>query len=299
MQETTNAQTAQPVKDVYALVTERIVAQLEKGIVPWRKPWTDAGMPRNLVSGKAYRGLNLILLSMLGYEQNLFLTFKQVNDLGGKVKRDEQGHMVTFWKQPEKKEAGEEVVEDAERRKSILRYYMVFNISQCELPDKYQLPEIEPMANLASEAVYEDMPNKPAIRFKEQQAYYNPLQDFINMPKQKSFESNDAYYATLFHELMHSTGHYSRCNRRDLIEMSEFGSDAYSNEELTAEIGACYLAQLTGISSQFEQSAAYIQNWILKLKFDKRLIFTAAGNAQKGVDYILGIQADTDESKTD
>lgn len=285
-------------KDVYGIVTEKIIEQLDKGIIPWHQPWRDAGLPKNIISGKHYRGINLILLSMLGYEQNLFLTFKQVNDLGGKVKKDEHGHIVTFWKQPEKKDVPETANTDEERQKPILRYYVVFNISQCEnLPEQYQNPEIVPVINMACEEVYDNMPNKPLVKFKEPQAYYNPLQDFINMPKQKTFESNDAYYSTLFHEMMHSTGHYSRCNRKDLIEMAEFGSDAYSNEELTAEIGACYLQQLTGIESQFQQSAAYIQNWLLKLKYEKRLIMSAASNAQKGVDYILGEQSEIDEPK--
>jgi antirestriction protein ArdC len=289
-------------KDVYALVNDKIIQQLERGVIPWRQPWLDAGIPCNLISRKPYRGINLLLLAGLGYEQNFFLSYKQVNDLGGRVKRDEKGHIVTFWAYLDKNEENSEAEETENgKKKRVLRYYVVFNIAQCEkipedkLPTKY----IRPTTSIpACEAIVENMPKCPAIRFKENRAYYDPIKDYINMPKQKSFTSDEAYYSTLFHELVHSTGHYNRVCRKGIIEMSEFGSDAYSHEELVAEIATCYLQSCTGITSEFEQSAAYIQSWLWKFKNDKRFIFSASSQAQKATDYILDIKID-DSTKDD
>ena len=121
------------------------------------------------------------------------------------------------------------------------------------------------------------------------------MHDYVNMPKQKSFETDAAYYSTLFHELIHATGHNKRLNRKDLIQMAEFGSEPYSHEELVAEIGACYLQSLTGIEERFEQSTAYIQGWLNALKNDRKFIFSASNAAQKAVDYILNQKADVEE----
>lgn len=306
MENATTQANATPVKDVYSLVTEKIIEQLGKGIVPWQQQWTDSGLPKNLVTGKPYRGLNLILLASQGYFQNDFLSFKQVQELGGKVKKDEKGHMVIYWKlsdksagkQAEDEEAAELAETDTGNKRLLLRYYTVFNVSQCEgLPEKLIQEARVPVTQPYCEHIIKGMLNAPKIQFKEAKAYYNPLLDIINMPKQKSFRSDDAYYSVLFHELVHSTGHHSRLERKELIQMSEFGSDAYSLEELVAEIGTCYLQSLTGIESQFQQSAAYIQGWLAKLKHDKRFIFTAASAAQKAVDHILNVQSDTEEPK--
>lgn len=287
-------------KDVYQIITERVIAQLEQGTVPWHKPWSDAGMPLNLITKRPYRGINAFLLGAHGYERNLFLTYKQINDIGGKVKRDEKGHFVVFWKYPEKTEDGEEAHTDEPlSRKAILRYYVVYNIAQCNgIPERY-LPELEQRdikPIVACEQVVEQMPEKPAIQHKEQKAYYDPLRDIVNMPKMKSFENIESYYATLFHELVHSTGHSKRLARKGLIEMSEFGSEPYSEEELVAEMGTCFLLSHCSISQQFEQSAAYIQGWLKRLKNDRRFLFSAARQAQLASDYILNVKADDQQA---
>ena len=278
-------------KDVYAIINEQIIAQLEKGTVPWLKPWHDGGLPQNAISKKYYRGINILLLAWAGYENNLFLTFKQVTDIGAKVKRDEKGHMVVFWKFPDKNEA-EEQAEEGERSKApILRYYTVFNVSQCEnLPDKYKSVIREAGFIPSCESIIENMPERPQIRFKEQKAFYNPLQDFVNMPKKTSFKTDESYYSTLFHELVHSTGHHSRLKRPGLVQMAEFGDEAYSLEELVAEIGTCYLQSLAGIQNEFTQSAAYIQGWLERLKGERHFIFSACSLAQKAVDFILNVK---------
>lgn len=299
MQEVNAAkQVTPPTKDVYGIITERIIEQLEKGTVPWQKPWTSAGIPKNLISGKAYRGVNIIMLASLGFEQNSFLTFKQIQEIGAKVKKDEKGFPVVYWNITEQEQAEPEG-ESAEAKKSYtLRYYTVFNIAQCEnIPDNLLEQARIVESNSACEDILTGMQDMPVIRHKENKAFYNPVDDYINMPKQKSFTSNDAYYATLFHELVHSTGHHSRLGRDTLIQMSEFGWDMYSQEELVAEIGACFLQCLTGITSQFENNTAYIQGWLWKLKNDRRFIYTAASAAQKAVDHILNVQSEQDESK--
>ncbi len=287
--------------DVYTVINDRIIEQLNKGCVPWQKPWAEAEMPRNLISGKPYRGLNVLLLGMEGYEQNLFLTFDQVKKIGGKVKRGSKGHTVVHWHNPEKKEGQQETQEnDAEKKRGVLKYYTVFNIVQCEnIPERY-LPVVRVAKDIAGgELIVKAMPKCPRIQHKEAKAYYDVVEDFVNMPKKKSFKTDEAYYSTLFHELVHSTGHDSRLARQGVVEMSEFGDEMYSKEELVAEIGTCYLLSFAGIAGEFKNSAAYIQGWLSKLKSDKRIIFIAAKEAQKAVDYILDVQPDQAETVQD
>ena len=285
--------------DVYAIVNQKIIEQLEKGTVPWLQPWTDAGLPKNAVSGKSYRGINIMLLGCMGYANNSFLTFKQLTDIGAKVKKGEKGHMVVFWNVAEKEQPATDSSEQEKNQKkqTMLRYYIVFNVSQCEnIPEKFLSTEDRETTEIPTcEFVVDNMPQRPAIKFKEQKAYYSPSQDFVNMPKKKSFNSDNAYYSTLFHELVHSTGHEKRLNRQSLVNNAKFGSETYSLEELVAEIGTCYLQSHTGITSQFEQSSAYIQGWLQRLKNDKRFIFIASNQAQKAIDFILN-HKDLEES---
>ncbi len=288
-------------KDVYGIITDRIIEQLNKGTVPWRKPWAEAGIPTNFISKRAYRGINIMLLASLGYEQNYFLTPKQLERANGKPKKDEKPYPVIYWNYSDQELSDEEKAEGIEAKKiGKLRYYMVYNVSQCEGLDlksistkATRVQSSEELADLCISA----MPNKPRIQFKEQKAYYDPRLDIVNMPKQKTFESDAAYFSTLFHELLHSTGHVSRLNRKDLVQMSEFGSEPYSHEELVAEIGTCYLQCFTGITGQFEQSAAYIQGWLTKLKNDRRFIFSASTAAQKATDFILNKKHEVEDKE--
>lgn len=293
MEVTTTPSQTRAGNDVYGIITAKIIEQLEKGTVPWQKPWSEAGLPKNIISGKYYRGINMMLLAMEGYERNSFITFKQLQTIGGKVKKGEKAHIVVFWSLLDKSEQDEEQKEQAkeQRKKTILRYYYVFNIAQCEnIPDKY-LPKERMTEEIPScESIVKNMLQCPVIKHKEQRAYYNFKEDFVNMPKKRSFKTDKAYYGTLFHELIHSTGHESRLNRQTLTEMSEFGGEIYSIEELVAEIGTCYLLSYAAINGEFQQSVAYIQGWLMKLRNDKRFIFTAAKASQKAVDFILNIQ---------
>jgi antirestriction protein ArdC len=280
-------------KDVYAIINERIIEQLNKGTVPWRKPWADAGLPKNIISGRHYQGINLMLLAMECYEQNLFLSFKQVHDIGGKIKKGEKGLMVVYWNTVENKEEVPVQAEESteQKKNAILRYYYVFNIAQCEkIPEQYLPKERETKELPSCESIVKAMPQCPPIKHKENAAFYNLTQDFVNMPKKRSFKKDESYYSTLFHELVHSTGHESRLKRNTVMQMAELGGEAYSQEELVAEIGTCYLQSVAGITSEFQQSTAYIQGWLGKLKNDKRFIFQAAKAAQKAVDFILNLK---------
>jgi len=277
--------------DVYKIVTDRVIELLEQGTVPWKKPWTDAGIPANLLSKRPYRGINLWLLLSLNYEQNLFLTWDQLKKIGGSVKQGEHGHVVVFWKTVKRVDNA-----DGDEKKDIplLRYYKVFNVEQCkDIPEGLVLPlvqqEQDPIAEC--EAIFNGMPNCPPVKFKEQKAFYHIVEDYINMPKKKSFKSIESYYSTLFHELVHSTGSEKRLKRPTITEMSEFGSELYSIEELVAELGAAYLCSFAGILAyQIIDNTAYIKGWLSKLKDDKRFIVRASGYSQRAVDHILNIK---------
>ncbi|MBS1511095.1 MAG: DUF1738 domain-containing protein [Bacteroidetes bacterium] len=276
--------------DVYQMVTDRIIELLSAGTIPWKQPWTDSGVPMNLISKRPYRGINLWLLLSLQYERNLFLTWDQLKKMGASVKQGEHGHIVVFWKQVKKQP---EVLDDKEQPKTVpmLRYYKVFNIAQCRDIPNDMLPELvaddgDPLAEC--EAIVQAMPDCPVIQHKEQKAYYSIEGDFINMPKKKSFKTQSSYYCTLFHELVHSTGSEKRLGRSSVTDMSEFGSDSYSLEELIAEMGASFLNSFAGIlDTQIKDSAAYIKGWLSVLKNDKRFIIAASGQAQVAVDFIL------------
>lgn len=278
--------------DLYTTVTDKIIVQLEQGTVPWRKPWADAGIPMNLLSKRPYRGINLLLLMMLNYEKNLFLTFDQLKKIGGNVKKGEHGHIVIFWKSPEKNP--KETEQSKQKQKSVLRYYKVWNVSQCEnIPEKLVpvLSDIELDPIQECETIVQRMPDCPAIVHKKQQAFYDIAKDIINMPQRKTFKTAERYYSTLFHELIHSTGHEKRLNRKTMAEMSETGGEAYSFEELVAELGACYLCNYAAIlDKQIANSAAYLEGWLQKLNSDKRFIVFAAAQAQKATDYILNLK---------
>ena len=272
---------------VYAIITEKIIEQLEKGAVPWRKPWKTI-LPQNLISKREYRGINSILLNSLPSEHPYFLTFRQARALGGFVRHGQRGLPVVFWR----------FIEDEETKKKIpfLRYYTVFNISQCEgiaVPEFYNR-NVQPIEEC--ERIVSGMPNPPQIEFGGNQAFYVPSCDLISIPVRQRFDNAEEFYLTLLHEMVHSTGHISRLNRKGIHESGVgFGREVYSHEELVAEIGASFLNAKAGIVGRtIENSASYIANWLAVLRSDKRLIILAAGQAQKAADYILNVQTSRD-----
>ena len=269
---------------VYQIVTDKIIESLEKGLVPWRKPWIG-GAPANLVSKKEYQGINTLLLNCMGYSSPYWLTFNQAKKLGGSVRKGEKSTIVTFWKQWETKDKET----DKPVKIPLLRYYRVFHVSQCDgIIDPFEgikrdIPPIEHCEHIVA-----DMPLPPTIEEREARAYYRPITDTVNMPARGLFDTSEEYYNTFFHELVHSTGHESRLNRKGISDLTMFGSHEYSKEELVAEIGACYLSNHAGLDEvTFENSTAYIGGWLRRLKSDPKFIVQAAGRAQKAANYIL------------
>lgn len=283
--------------DIYALVTDRIMMALENGTVPWKKPWAT-GLPRNLVSGRHYRGMNVLLLSLgQPFQSPYWLTFKQALDLGGHVRKGERGSIVTFWKfhevREEQSEDGGPVVTVRERPAPLLRYYTVFNAEQVEgievpTPETRDHPPHERIERC--EAILSAMPNAPEVLRDPNKAAYSPVYDTVTIPHLEQFDSAESYYGTLFHELVHSTGHASRLDRPTLGTPAPFGSEDYSREELVAEMGAAFLAAEAGIFPPLvDNQAAYIRGWLSVLKGDKRMIPVAAAQAQRAADFILGV----------
>ena len=279
--------------DAYQIVTDKIAGMLETGVVPWRKPWASAGLPRNLVSKKPYRGINIFLLSANKYVSPYWLTLRQANELGGSVRKGEQSTIVVFWKIDQKQEDDHEPGEEQAQHRFLLRYYRVFNLEQCDLPQSAldKLPTIETHDNdpiETAEQIIAAMPNAPALVTEGQKAFYSSLIDRVTMPPRELFVSAEEYYATLLHELTHSTGHPRRLDRATIADASPFGSATYSKEELTAEMGSAYLCAEAGISAPvIENQAAYIAGWLKKLRDDRKLLVHAAAQAQKAAEYIL------------
>ena len=272
--------------DIYKEVTDRIIAQMEEGVIPWSKPWIACGKAISRSTGKPYSLLNQMLLGRPGE----YLTFKQCQEAGGKVKKGEKSSMVVFWKWIEKED------EETGEKKEVpfLRYYNVFHIDQCEgVAAKHTTETAFPDGAEPLEAVQEiiyDYLSREGVKLSHSEgdrAFYRPSTDEVVLPIRKQFVSTAEYYSTVFHELTHSTGHAKRLNR--LSKPSFFGTEDYSKEELVAEIGAATLVNHVGLetSTSLRNNAAYIQNWLKVLKDDKRFIVSAAGKAEKAVALIL------------
>ena len=284
--------------DVYAMVTEKIINLLEQGVVPWRRPWTSTGLPRNLVSKKPYRGINYFLLSALKYVSPFWLTYRQATELGGHVRKGEESTIVIFWKVEDLKQSGEDLdTEDSNeknRRRFLLRYYRVFNLEQCELPQAVldKLPKIETHEHdpiEAAERIIAGMPNPPEIQYAGSKAFYSSVTDRITLPPRELFISAEEQIATTYHEVTHATGHPKRLNRKSITEAAPFGSPTYSFEEMIAEMSAAYLCAEAGISpAVLENQAAYIAGWLKKLRDDRKLLVHAAAQAQQAADYVMG-----------
>ncbi|HUY26003.1 MAG TPA: zincin-like metallopeptidase domain-containing protein [Candidatus Binataceae bacterium] len=283
--------------DIYAMVTDKIINLLENDVVPWRRPWTSTGLPRNLVSKKPYRGVNVFLLSASKYVSPFWLTMRQANELGGHIRKGEESTAIVFWKIGDAKASPEDLdadeTEQKTRRRFLLRFYRVWNVEQCELPQSVldKLPKIETHQNDPIEAVEKiiaGMPNPPEIVRGGSKAFYSPLTDRITLPPRELFISAEEEAATETHELVHSSGSGKRLAREGICEAAPFGSPVYSKEELVAEMGAAFLCAEAGISNAvIANHAAYLAGWLNKLRDDRKLLVHAAAQAQHAVDYIL------------
>ena len=271
---------------IYEHITKRIISLLAQGTVPWQKPWkARTGLPRNLVSQKSYRGINVFLLLAMSYESPFWLTFRQALQLGATVRKGEKSCPVVFWKQT--------TIDDKESGKPqnipLLRYYSVFNVAQCDGLKTGIGPVAEPINSIVHpNEIVAHMPQRPVIKHGMTRAFYSPREDYVGLPVRERFARAEGYYATLFHELVHATGHESRLNRATLTEKAGFGSNPYCKEELIAEMGAAFLCGHAEIVEHtIDNSAAYLTGWLEQLRNDKTLIVQAAAQAQKAADFIL------------
>lgn len=277
--------------NVYEMVTNRIIEQLESGVIPWEKPWTgvrDGAF--NRISKKSYSLLNQMLLGKNGE----WATFKQWTELGGHIRKGEKSSIVVFWKilpVEEMQEDGSKVVKQI----PLLKYINVFHISQVDgvepLP-KEELHDIKPIEKAESILIdYWTRENIKVEHIKGNKAFYSPMSDMIQLPLFEQFKDANEYYSTAFHESVHSTMKESRCNRAEerKNKLVAFGSEEYSKEELVAEIGSANLMNIIGIETKksFRNSTAYIQSWLRVLKNDNKFIVSASSKAEKAVEYIL------------
>jgi antirestriction protein ArdC len=276
------------------MVVQRMIDRInETGELPWKKPWTSVSMmPRNLVSKKPYRGSNVFLLHMMGFDSPWYLTLKQLNALGGRIRKGERGNIVTFFKIVEKKD---DDTAAGEKPKSypVLRWYKVWNSSQVDGLES-RIPEVKVLKRQhtpieEAEAVIRNFPEpRPRIVQGRRQASYSPEKDVISMPSPDAFVSGESYFSALYHEAVHSSGAKHRLNRKAIVQPNRFGSDPYAREELTAELGAAFLCGHCGILPKTEEnSAAYLKGWLARLKADPSMLIKAGAEAQRAYDFIL------------
>ena len=277
--------------DVYQQVTDRIIAELEKGAAPWVKPWdgdpTPLDMPRN-AQGKTYNGINVPLLWIAahhaGYNCPQWMTYKQAAEKGGQVRKGEKGTQIVFFKQLDISEQDAVTGEESRKRVPMARIYTVFNVEQID-GIEYQAPpapvkrqhERDSLVLPICHALGAD------VRHGGDQAYFIPSADHIQMPIMENFHSVDGYDATLAHETTHWTGHKSRLDR-DFS--GRFGDDQYAAEELVAELGAAFICAEFGIVNEELRHGGYIEHWLRVLHSDKRAIFTASSKARQAVEFM-------------
>ena len=292
-------------RDHYQELTDKIIAALEAGTAPWRRPWDcsaggGATTPMNAATGHRYRGINLFVLGMsplaVGFSDPRWCSYRQALAKGWQVRKGERATPVYFYKPIEIEDRTGDGDRET-RRIPILRTFSVFHASQID-----GIPELAP--SVATKTVQERIEDVEIIvkasgvpvRIGGDRAFYSPALDLIQMPSDEAFHSPEARAATLFHEMAHASGHTSRLNR-DLS--GKFGSEKYAKEELRAELASCAVGSMLGLPFDVPNHASYIRSWIDCLKQDRREIFHAAAEAQRIADYILGFHPDYAEKPAD
>jgi antirestriction protein ArdC len=304
--------------DAYKMASDAVLAALERGTIPWRMPFAagPGAIPRNLATGRAYRGINVLLLSLTGHGSPYWLTYKQAKALGGQVRKGERSTLAVLWKrtvkrltsaaqEEEQRAAGRRVQHDERGAFVVLvlaRTFPLFNA--CQVDGLADVPEVQPIGEPTwtperrAQEITEGYEG-PSIADGGSGAYYNPVSDHVQMPDRGRFQDATDWHAVLFHELAHSTGHRERLNRPDLVAPNS-DTKAYAREELTAEMTAAMLCTVAGIDTAplIERSAAYIDGWRSRIGSDPKLVVLAAQRAQRAADLILGEQPATDEQPT-
>ena len=272
--------------DIYDTVTNRIIENLEKGCIPWIKPWhTENTLDKNIKTGNEYNGINRIILGMSGYQSNVWGSFKQWKDLGANVKLHEKGTAIVFYKPV----SGVKVTSEGDEiiYNSVFTTSYIFNAEQVEgIEIKPRNIEDKPFLNNVN--IDNMVMNTGAnIRHSGNSAYYRPSEDYINMPVKSDFNDEAGYYATLLHELTHWSGAKHRLDR---TKGKRFGDTAYAFEELIAELGSAFLCEKYAVKGDIRHEG-YIQSWLQALKNDNKMIFKASAYAQKSTDYIVNFEA--------
>jgi antirestriction protein ArdC len=284
---------------IHKIVTDRMIAALEAGTVPWRKPWQAAtGQPRSMFTGQPYRGINPFLLGLTaaeqGYPSPYWGTYRQISELGGQVRQGERSTLVVFWKQASTEQHDPQTGELTVKQLPVLRYYRVFNAAQTDhLPARFHpapgnCSEIAQLQAMLDRYLARGGPT--LAHAAGDRADYHPATDTIRLPPRAQFATPEGYYATAFHEAGHSTGHPARLNRPGIAAFDHFGSGRYAREELIAQMTSSLLCAQTGIDdpATFANSASYIAGWLRALDNDHRLVITAAACAQRVGDLITG-----------
>lgn len=283
-------------KNVYQIITDKIIEQLNKGIIPWRKPWSNVSSEMscyNIVSGREYSFLNCMLLEKAGG----YMTFKQAKEKGYHIKKGAVANVVTFWmtqQYTEEVQHEDGTTGELKLSRPVLKYYQVFHQDDIEgLEVKTTAEDVRPTLSQdeKAEGIITEYVQRSCIKFTAKEscsAYYSPVTDEVVVPSIEQYTNVGEYYSTIFHELTHSTGAKSRLDR-GLLKDAGFGSENYSKEELVAEIGSAMLTSLCDfdVKESFQNSVAYISGWMQRLKEDNRLIVSAASRAEKAVKYIL------------
>ena len=287
---------------IYEEITNRILAEMEKGIIPWQRPWTSSTGAVSHTSGRPYSLLNQMLINIGSDNPEIhygeYLTFNQAKAEGGKVRKGEKGKWIVFWKMYQKEREKEDGTKTIDVIPCLKNYY-VFEVSQCDNIERKHKPEERQAPDPIAEAeqvvgTYFDRETCGLRICESNRAYYSPMEDIVNVPQISQFDAAAPYYSTLFHEMTHSTGHPTRLDRIQPGNV-HFGSEVYSKEELVAEMGAAFLLNRVGIDCQkaFRNSVAYLQSWSAKFREDARLFVTAAGKAEAAVNYILNGKEET------
>jgi antirestriction protein ArdC len=282
--------------DLYQAVTDGILAKLDEGVIPWRRPFAGYGqnkMPRNYNSNRPYRGINVFILAFAGYGSPYWLTFKGAQAAGGQVRKGERGTLVVFWKRI--------LVDDRDnpgKKKAIplLRYFNVFNVEQCDGVDPTRGAGEQPEEDATFDPIesaegvlsrYFDRDDAPELRISGNVATYEILGDVVTVPEPARFDVREEFYSAAYHEAVHSTGAASRLARKGIV--GKRSTEGYADEELTAEMGAAMLCAVAGIApATVDNSAAYVDHWRKVISEDPKLVVTAGARAQKAADYVLG-----------
>lgn len=292
------------------IIVASLISLMEQGPDTWQRTWNTVktGMPVNHISGKNYQGINMLVLAAVSVKHttNRWLTFKQAQTLGGSIRKGAKSMPVAFWNFAEKKDKDGKVVVNSKGEKEkipFLKFYNVFNLDQTE-GIEYEIPKIELNENekIAScEKIASSYFDKEKVKLQNDsisnRAYYSLIDDEIVMPLIGQFKNSESYYATLFHEMIHSTGNAKRLDRGLLG--NPFGSKEYAQEELIAELGGIFLCAHAGIKNDNLQnnSASYLASWLSVCKEEPKHIIKAASSAQKAVELILDSSPSTDTTE--